>query len=203
MTCKVINWENVLHVNHRDYTMLTLTRVGIAIFTLAVVFGPLYTVADYSVVSNLISELGAQHTQNNFIMIIAFVIFGGGIVIDGIRTFRVALLIFIIFGMAMAIVGTFPHKPIDTSLNFNSTFHNIHGIIASVSGTVITVGFIWQGFRTNGKQRMVCFYMAMVAIVFPITMLNIPNYQGLTQRVMYLQILGWLWEKYPRSLVTA
>ena len=60
-----------------------------------------------------------------------------------------------------------------------------------------------QSFRTNGKQRMVCFYMAMVAIVFPILMLNIPNYQGLTQRVMYLQILGWLWEKYPRSLVTA
>ncbi len=182
--------------------MPTLTRVGLATFILAVVFGPLYTVADYSVVTSLISELGAQHTQNNFIMIIAFVILGGGIVIDGIRTFRVVLLPFIIFGIAMTIVGMFPHKPIDTSLNFNSTFHNIHGIIASIAGTAITVGFIWQGFRTNGRQRVVCFYMAIVAVVFPILMLNIPAFQGVIQRAMYLQILGWLWIKYPKTLIT-
>jgi hypothetical membrane protein len=183
--------------------MITLTRVGIAIFALTVVGDPLYAVADYSVVNNLISELGAQHTQNNFIMIIAFVILGGSILIDGIRTFRFALLPFILFGVAMAIVGMFPHKPLDTSLNFNSTCHNIHGIIASVAGTVITVGFIWQGFQTSGRQRIVCFYMAVVAIVFPILMLNIPNFQGVIQRLMYFQILGWLWVKYPKFLVTA
>jgi len=200
---KVRNRANYLPISHRDYTMITFTRVGIAIFTLAVVFGPFYTVAQYSVVTNLISELGAQHTQNNLIMIIAFVLLGGGIVIDGVRTFRVALLPFILFGAAMAVAGIFPHKPIDTSLNFNSTYHNIHGIIASVAGTVITIGFIWQGFRTNGRQRIVCFYMAVVAIVFPILMLNIPSFQGVIQRGMYLQILGWLWMKYPKSLVAA
>ena len=177
--------------------MLTLTRVGIAIFAFAVILGPVYTVDEYSVVSNLISELGAQHTQNNFIMIIAFVLLGGGIVIDGIRRFRVTLLPFILFGLTMAIVGLFPLKPIDTSLVFNSTYHNLHGIIASVAGTVITVGFIWQGFLTNGRQRIFCFYMAVVAIVFPILMLAIPSYQGITQRLMYLQVLGWLWAKYP------
>jgi hypothetical membrane protein len=99
--------------------MVTLTRVGIAIFVLAVVFGPLYTVDEYSTFSSLISELGAQQTKNNFIMIIAFVILGGSIVIDGVKKFQVALLPFILFGVAMAIVGMFPHKPIDTSLAFN------------------------------------------------------------------------------------
>ncbi|MGI9535971.1 MAG: hypothetical protein ACR2PB_02795, partial [Desulfocapsaceae bacterium] len=68
--------------------MLSLTRTGIAIFTMAVVLGPLYTVSEYSVVSNLISELGAQHTQNNFIMFIAFILLGGCIAIDGLRPFR-------------------------------------------------------------------------------------------------------------------
>jgi len=183
--------------------MVTLTRVGIAIFTLAVVLGPLYTVTEYSVVAHLISELGAQHTQNNSIMVIAFAILGAGIVIDGMRTFRAVSLPFILFGVAMAIVGMFPHKPIDTSLIYNPTYHNIHGIIASAAGTVITVGFIWQGFRTHGRQRTVCFYMALVAIVFPLLMLYFPNLQGAIQRVMYLQILGWLWMKYPKLSVSA
>jgi hypothetical membrane protein len=177
--------------------MVTLTRVGIAIFALAVVFGPLYTVDEYSVVSNLISELGAQHTQNNFIMIIAFVLLGGSIVIDGARRFHIALLPFILFGLAMAVVGLYPHKPIDAGLNFNATYHNLHGIIASIAGTVITVGFIWQGLKTDGRQRIICFYMAGVAILFPILMLTFPNYQGITQKIMYLQMLGWLWIKYP------
>lgn len=181
--------------------MPTLTRIGIAIFTLAVVFGPLYTVAEYSVVANLISELGAQHTQNNFIMIIAFVILGGGIAIDGVRVFRFALLPFVFFGLVMAIVGMFPHKPLDTTLIYNSTLHTIHGILASVAGTVICIGFIWQGFRNDGWQRMVCFYLAVVAIVFPILMLSFPTFQGIIQRVMYLQILGWLWINYPENLL--
>jgi len=178
--------------------MISFTKTGIAIFTLAVVLGPLYTVAEYSVISNLISELGAQHTQNNFIMIIAFVALGGGIAIDGIRSFRPVLLPFILFGVAMALVGVFPHKPLAANLDFNSAFHNIHGIIASVAGTLVCVGFIWQGFRKNGSQRLVCLYLAAVAIVFPLLMLNIPHFQGLIQRAMYLQILGWLWIKYPK-----
>ena len=69
--------SNTPSVNHRGPKMISLTRIGIAIFTLSVVLGPLYTVPDYSVVSNLISELGDQHTQNNFIMIIGFIALGG------------------------------------------------------------------------------------------------------------------------------
>ena len=182
--------------------MITLSRIGTAIFALAVVLGPLYTVADYSVVRNLISELGAQHTQNNFIMIIAFLLLGAGIAIDGITMFRLSLFPFIIFGVTMALVSLFPHKPIDAALNYNLTLHTLHGILASVAGIFITIGFIWQGFLVHGKQRIVCFYMAVVAIVFPILMLNFPNLQGIVQRLMYLQILGWIWMKYPRSLVT-
>ncbi len=180
--------------------MIALTRTGIALFTIAVIFGPLYTVDEYSVFSNLISELGAQHTQNNFIMITAFIALGGGILFDGVRKFQASVIPFILFGLVMAIVGVFPHKPIDPSINFNYTYHNLHGILASAAGTVITIGFVWQGFRNNGNQRIICFYMAAVAIVFPVLMLSFPNYKGIIQRVMYIQILGWVWIKYPGIL---
>lgn len=181
--------------------MLTLTRVGIAVFALAVILGPLYTVSEYSIAGNLISELGAQHTKNNFIMIIAFVLLGAGIAIDGITSFKLALLPFILFGVAMAIVGIFPHKPIDAGLDYNSTFHSLHGMLASVAGTSITIGFIWQGILFRGSQKMVCFYLAAVALVFPLLMLKFPHLQGIIQRLMYVQILAWLWMNYPEKLL--
>jgi hypothetical protein len=40
--------------------------------------------------------------------------------------------------------------------------------------------------------------MALVALVFPLMMLFFPRHQGLIQRAMYLQVLGWLWFKYPK-----
>ena len=178
--------------------MITLTRIGISIFALGVVLGPLYTVAGYSVVANLVSELGAQRTSNNIIMSTAFVIFGVMIALDGIKNFQLSLLPFICFGLAMAVVGVFPHKPIDSSVAYNATFHGLHGIIASVAGTALTIGFIWQGLRMKGGQKLMCFYMAVVALGFPLLMLAFPQYQGLIQRVMYLQVLGWLWVKYPK-----
>ncbi|MBL0379976.1 MAG: hypothetical protein JKP90_09985, partial [Desulfofustis sp. PB-SRB1] len=65
--------------------MINVTRIGVTFFAIAVALGPIYTVDNYSIISNLISELCAQHTKNNFIMIIAFAILGGSIAFDGIR----------------------------------------------------------------------------------------------------------------------
>jgi hypothetical membrane protein len=180
--------------------MINATRGGIAVFGVAVLCGPLYTVDSYSVVSNLISELGAQHTPNNFIMVAAFIVLGGGIFFDGMRRLRPDVLPLMLFGLAMTVVGIFPHKPLDSSLSFNVLYHNLHGITASVAGTLITIGFIWQGIRTNGIQRIICFYLAGVALIFPLLMLRFPDYQGLIQRIMYLQILGWMWIYYPLIL---
>lgn len=180
--------------------MITTTRAGIFIFALVVLLGPLYTVQKYSFVSNLISELGAQHTPNNFIMISAFIALGGGIAFDGIKRFRKPILPFILYGLSMALVGIFPHKPIDATINYNALYHDLHGINASIAGTLMTIGLLWQGFVMNGLHRIICFYMAGVSIIFPIFMLSFPNYQGIIQRVIYFQILGWVWFKYQDVL---
>jgi hypothetical protein len=42
--------------------------------------------------------------------------------------------------------------------------------------------------------------LAGVSLGFPILMLSFPKYQGIIQRIMYLQILGWIWIKYPITL---
>lgn len=178
--------------------MSTLSRIGIAIFAITVMLGPLYTLDEYSSNSNLISELGAQHSPNGFIMVVAFLVMGTSIAVDGLRRFQRSLIPFILFGLAMGAVGLFPHKPIDPSIDFNQAYHNWHGILASVAGAAITTGFVWQGFICRGKRRYICFYLALVALLFPALMLGLPDYQGLIQRLMYLQLLGWIWLCYPR-----
>lgn len=181
--------------------MVTMTRIAILVFALAVVLGPLYTVDTYSVISNLISELGAQHTKNNYIMVGAFIVLGVGVLFDGLKKYHVSLLPFILFGLLMAVVGVFPHKPLNHFLNFNQMYHNLHGIIAGVAGTIITIGFIWQGLRNKRFSRIVCLYLAGVCFLFPILMLFFPSYQGIIQRGMYVQVFTWMWVKYPNNLV--
>ena len=176
-----------------------MTKIGIAIFAAAVLSGPLYGTAEYSAVSNLISELGAQQTRNNFIMIAAFLALGISVAVDGLKNFHRTLVPFICFGIAMVMAGAFPHKPMGQALVYDQTIHMLHGLSATIAGIAITIGLVWRGLTVELLPRMTCFYMALVAMVFPLLMLEYPHYQGIIQRLMYIQLLGWLWFNYPTA----
>lgn len=177
---------------------MRFTRLGIAIFAVAVVAGPLYTVPGYSAVGNLISELGAQNTPRNYLMSVAFVALGAGIVADGLRSFHRALAPFIAFGFFMALVGFFSHKPINPAVPYATWAHTAHGALATSAGIAITVGFAWQSFRQQGlSRRVVAALLAVASLALPLAMLSWPAYQGATQRLMYFLVFLWLWVYYP------
>ena len=108
-----------------------ITRISIIIFAITVLTGPFYTVDNYSHIRNLISELGAQQTKNNFIMIIGFLILGLGILMDSYKKISYPIIPFALFGIFMIMAGIFPHKPADTSLSYNHTFHSLHSLSAT------------------------------------------------------------------------
>ena len=182
---------------------MRFTRLGIAIFVAAVAAGPLYTVPGYSPVANLISELGAQNTPRNYIMVIAFAALGICIVADGVRTFHRALFPFVAFGLFMALVGLFGHKPIDPEIPYVASAHTAHVGLATAAGISITVGFAWQAFRQPGPyRRTAAALLALVSLMLPLAMLAFPAYQGAIQRVMYFLVLLWLWVFYPQRANT-
>jgi hypothetical membrane protein len=121
---------------------MRFTRIGIAFFVLVVIAGPLYTVPGYSAVGNLISELAAQNTPRNFIMSGAFIALGTAIVVDGFRAFHRALAPFMTFGLLMALVGLFGHKPIEPAVPYLEWAHTTHGALATVAGIALTVAFV-------------------------------------------------------------
>ena len=59
--------------------------VGVLLITVAIVLGPLYTASGYSIVTNLVSELGAQHMPNAWIMNAGFIAFGVGVTVSAAR----------------------------------------------------------------------------------------------------------------------
>lgn len=177
---------------------MTSSRIGILLFTAAAVAGPWYTVEGYRVVKNLISELGAQNTPNNFVMVAGFLALGIGIVGDGIRRFSKPMLPFIVFGLCMALAGLLAHKPLSPSVGFSEIAHQTHSGLATLAGISITVGLLWQAaLASTSGSRAIAIGLAVLCLALPLCMLLFPEAQGLIQRFMYLLLFVWLWNCYP------
>lgn len=179
------------------------SRIGIIAFSAAVLAGPWYTDAGYSVIGNLISELAAQKTMNNFIMVAGFLALGLGIVADGVRRFQYSAVPFIAFGLFMALAGMFGHKPIAAAVPYSDLAHKAHSVLASLAGVSITLALVWHALR-NGirSRRLAALSLALLCVALPLSMLGFPAIQGLIQRFMYLLVFVWLWLYFP-SLDTA
>ena len=182
--------------------MKRVTIISILFFGAVVVAGPAYTVDGYSAISYLISELGAQKTNNNYIMIVGFITLGSGIIIASLSRISHPIIPFMLFGLFMIVAGAFPHKPINQELEYNAIFHSLHGVSATLAGIAITIGFAWQGVLSQHlASKLLCFYLAVVCFAFPILMLINPEYQGIIQRAMYLQVLGWIMVMHPERIM--
>ena len=182
---------------------MSLTRIGVLIFTAAALAGPWYTVEGYKVVSNVISQLGAQNTTNSFIMVGGFLALGVGIIADGIRRFSKPMLPFIAFGLFMALAGLFAHRPLSPEKSFSVFAHQAHSLLATLAGISITVGLLWQAvYASKIRTRALNTILALLCFILPLCMLAFSDLQGLIQRLMYLLIFAWLWVYYPAGIRT-
>ena len=177
---------------------MNATRIGILLFALAALAGPWYTVEGYSTVGNLISQLGAQNTQNNWVMVIGFLALGCGLITDSIRRFSTRVLPFAAFGLFMALAGIFAHRPLSTVIEYSEFAHQAHSVLATLAGISITVGLLWYAAAAASiRLRITAITLAALCFALPLCMLVLPDFQGLIQRIMYLFIFSWLWICFP------
>ena len=180
---------------------MSRTQWGVLAFVAAAALGPLYTAPGYSVLSNVISELAAQNTPRNAIMVVAFLLLGGAVALDGLQPARAPRMPFVVFGLAFAAAGLFGHKPITPGVPYLAWVDTVHSQLATVSGIALTVGFGWQAaLRGPWSQRLLAGVLALAFMGLPLLMLALPAWQGAVQRVMYLLVFGWLFAFYPRGL---
>jgi hypothetical protein len=103
-----------------------------------------------------------------------------------------------LFGVAFGAAGLFGHKPISATVPYAEWLDTAHSVFAITSGIALTVGFLWQAVvASSTAQKFISTALAIACVALPLLMLNMPQYQGLIQRVMYLLVFAWLWVFYP------
>lgn len=175
---------------------LSPTLFGVFACSAPIILGPFYTAAGYSVLAHTSSDLGAQHTPFNWLMNIGFLLMGLGVAYDARQHWYKAPLVailFVIFGVAMALTGVFSLRPIDEGLSFDETSHALHSVFATITGFAYTAGAVTCGFVEKEQPRKLwCFVAAVLATILSAAMAFLPGYEGLLQRVMFAVTFSWI-----------
>lgn len=178
-----------------NLTRIPLTRLSILITSCTILFGPLYSEPQYSWITNTISQLGAQSTQNSWIMIVGFLSLGIGLVLDTIQRGDKRMIPFGFFGLFFALAGCFPHRAWIEGRTSSESIHLMHQIMANLSGASITIGHVLIGATAiKKKDRIISFFLASTCVALPWAMFNFPHYTGIIQRFMYGASFIWLWQ---------
>jgi hypothetical protein len=141
--------------------------------------------------------------------VFGFVLMGVGIVVLYIKIPLniVSKILVLTFGACMITVGFFQHEPVAGYGLNNVMESNIHSIIANVMGIAITLFAVSLIFDKNAriKYRVIALLAALISSFLSFTLAVLPNYYGITQRIMFMLILGWLFYAaigYQKKLVS-
>ena len=166
---------------------------------LAALIGPSFTSADYSSISNSISELAGQALPNAWIMRLGFAGFGTGILIASALDPRRPLTraATAAFGLSMLLVAVFPTRPIDPTAPFDARADRLHSVFAFTAGLAFSAACMSRLFLPGGSLRDGLSWTGLVAsVLLPLLMVQAPEVDGVLQRVMFAISVVWLWREF-------
>lgn len=195
-----MNYPNVLKTDISTNERLTL----VGILTLLVVsltcllLASRLMPADYSWISNAVSESAAQGIHGAWLARLAFVTYGLAVIwlsvsLSG-RWGTGARYCHLMFGIFMVSAAAFSIRSWVPAANFDPTEDLLHSFAATAMGFAYTFGVLLIFLqRPKGEPggRLFDLLAAVVATVFPLLMLTLPDMHGLIQRVMFL--VSYLW----------
>ena len=100
----------------------------------------------------------------------------------------------LVFGVFMVFAAAFSIRSWDQTAPFDPTEDFLHSFAATAMGFAYTLGVLLvflQRPKAELGARVFDLVAAIVAIVFPLLMLSMPEVQGLIQRVMFL--VSYIW----------
>jgi hypothetical protein len=161
-------------------------------------FAPLLMPQDYDWVSNAISEAAAQGIHGAWLARLGFVLYGMAVIWltasqRGVWSLA-ARGCHLLFGVFMVCAAAFSIRPWAEAAPFDPTEDFLHSFAATAMGFAYTLGVLLvflQRPKTEFRWRMFDLVAAVVATVFPLMMLALPEIHGLIQRTMFL--VSYLW----------
>lgn len=164
------------------------------LFIISIVIAHLFSTMGYNWTKNTISDLGAQGYPRKFIIQAGFLSFGItlalGIIIDGLTWKSLPILI---YALCVALTGIFCTKPFFEVSSYSMWQSHLHALFAQVAGVAFSLGILLQLFSTPHiplKYIHLTFFLLVIGL--SLTFGLVTNYQGITQRVLYLVSFIWL-----------
>ena len=174
-----------------------LTLVAAYVLLLLVMFVlPYFSAPEYSIIRNTLSQLGAQNTQNAWIMNFTFVSLGIGSVIAGWRYFEgfaFQRLFLILFGISLTLAAFFNHAPVNPLIQYEISEDGWHSYFIFTAGLTFVILTVSSTFIIeNHTDRLLAAGAGLSVILLSALMTEVAQAAGVWQRLSFIISFGWL-----------
>jgi hypothetical membrane protein len=157
---------------------------------------PFNSVPEYSLISNTLSQLGAQNTPNAWIMNFTFVSLGTASIIAGWKYFKgfaFQRLFLILFGISVTLAAFFNHAPLNPFAQFRISEDGWHSYFIFTAGMTFVILTVSSSFiLVNRKDRLLATAAGASVIILSIMMTEVPYIKGVWQRLFFIISFGWM-----------
>lgn len=196
-------------VDDQDRVNRTVARCALVALVVSALFlglAPLVMPADYSWVSNSISESAAQGIDDAWVARVGFLLFGVGVVLTTLASAArwrwPGAALNGLFGVLMMCAAVFSTQPWNTELPFDEAESTVHSLIASTMGFAYCIGVLAVLIgdpRMPWSQRGFSVVATLSAILLPLGMVAMPPLAGILQRLMFAIAYAWFAIEAVRS----
>jgi len=157
---------------------------------------PLFTIPEYSIIGNTLSDLGAQATPYAWIMNTIFLLLATGSVIAGWTYFDGLILhriILILFGISLTLSAVFNHPPVDPDIKYNLREAGLHAYFvctAVFSFTILTLATSFIMERQH--ERLLAIVTGLSAIILSVLTSELDHLAGIWDRLLFMISFGWM-----------
>ena len=174
-------------------------RLAIGWLAATLLVGHLLAPPNYQVLSNTLSELGAQRTEFAWIVRLGFIGFGvmlawhysGDLV--HVKRFWAQAVLLLLYGSSIALTGFFSTAPIEGGLPYSEPASILHSMFATMAGVCLSASIFISAWRAPaGPERRGHIATLVFVLVMSVAVAALPEWQGVTQRLLWVGGLWWL-----------
>jgi hypothetical membrane protein len=181
--------------------MKTTNRLTVIIISgipaiLVIFILPFFSVPQYSLVKNTLSELGAQFTPNAWIMNLTFIYLAFDAVIAGWKDFKGFVthrILLLMSGLSLVLLSIFNHAPLTSGISYDLAedgWHSYFGCTAVLSFILLSLATSFILKRQGDKLLAIATGISVLFLT--VLMSEINEFAGIWQRLIFIISFGWM-----------
>ena len=161
---------------------------------------PFFSAPEYSLISNTLSQLGAQNAPNAWIMNLTFVSLGTGSLIAGWKYyegFAFQRLFLVLFGISLMLAAFFNHAPVNTLIQYNISLDGWHSYFIFTNTLTFIFLTVSSAFIMEKQtERLITTTTGVSVILLSVLMSEVSSAEGVWQRLLFIISFGWMIYNY-------